>query len=177
MENKNNEEIGWGSWFGSFIWSQQQPLHNLPKLPFDYDPKIFHLVYFDNHIDKKLTMIISDLDYQFLKYFESLPEIYIDLHSKLKMTEFMCFFSKEIPSSNPSYNIICEFLNLTGLYSCIGNNSGCCGCGDSIDNGEIDYWIENIYSLDENTMKTIEQVKKDSIEHGLYWYPQFFFKE
>lgn len=178
-------DSGWLSWFGEFIWSPATTTieQKLPGLPFAYDHKITHLIKFTTPPETTHTqtaLIISDLDYQYLKYVANLPEVNIMCNIEnlqmLKMTEFMSLFSEPLPSNHPHYPVICEFLNTKELYQYFGCADHRNGNGALLSSDEHDFisaWFKNIYSDNPEIAAKIDQVNKDSFVHALHWYPDF----
>ena len=202
----SNQSHGWGSWISSFIWddeeNHQQNTHtnthnqtnthtgtnttlstwpaHLPVLPFTYDHQLTHLVVFDCLDNRPFTIIISDLDYQFLKYVENLEYVQVndlalhtetDHHSPVNMSLklFMTYFNRVIPSTAPEYAVICEVLKLKNLYDCFG----------AVDMGTeiIAGWFNNIFSPLDTTACILENLCQDTLVHCLHWFPTIFKNE
>lgn len=152
---------------------------SLPKLPFNYDPTKTHLVLikgtFGDLIYGWTVIMVSDLDIQMLNYVSKQPETYISTPSLedynededspqstvLRLSTFVKEHIKVLSSDCPMFKEITEFLEVKDLYESIG----------SMDS--VQWWYDNIYSLNPPTTKYLEDLMYMIWSHGKHYYPDY----
>ena len=146
-------------------------LSMLPQLPFQYNPNLCHLIYYeDADEDEYFVVQLTDLDYQFLTYFSSFLNVCVvyDMgNKKLCLKNLLVnLFKRNLSSSDPTYQNVCDFLKIDKIYAYIGNSSAL---------STLSCWFDSLYSSDMTTNTLIEKTRNDAFIHGKCWYPDFFY--
>ena len=150
----------------------------LPLLPFTYNPNLKQILTFHGKFQSInihpeeydygwSIVMVNDLDYQFLKYLQTLKDMFISVPSVLAdinnelvesipvpFDEFMeCIDS--LSSNDPRYSVINGFLKFNNTYQYYGLNC------------PIDWWFDNIYSTDGKVHNDIQELHNQVHLHSV----------